>query len=93
MLLIQVILVVWMVNSSKNTMLRLEKAPNDYILDRLEHNIDHLVFNLDRIKDFYPILIEDTYLCLRELQHRLQADTTEKTMKEHIALLNNNYQN
>ena len=62
-------------------MLRLDKAPNDYILDRLEHNIDHLVYNHDRIKDFYPILIEDTYLCLRELQHRLQADTIEKTME------------
>ena len=74
-------------------MLSLNKTPNDYILDRLEHNIDHMVYNHDRIKDFYPILIEDTYLCLRELQHRLQADTTEKTMEEHISLLTNNHQN
>ena len=62
-------------------MLRLDKAPNAYILDRLEHNIDHLVYNHERIKDFYPILIDDTYLCLRELQHRLTADTTDKTME------------
>ena len=79
MLLIQATPVEWMINSSKNTMLKLEKAPNAYILDRLEHNIDHLVYNHERIKDFYPILIEDTYLCLRELQHRLLADTTEQT--------------